>query len=73
MRILIQNPDSNPTLVQVFRIRIDLNTDPDPAFEVNMDPGPDLDPGFFMTKTKGTFLFENFNFFSVTKSYKYIN
>jgi len=32
----------------VFRIRIDLNTDPDPAFEVNTDP----DPGFFMSKMK---------------------
>jgi len=41
----------------VFRIRIDLNTDPDPALEVNTDPDPtlevktdpDWDPGFFMT------------------------
>jgi len=32
----------------VFRIRIDLNTDPDPAFEVNSDP--DSDSGFFMNK-----------------------
>jgi len=28
----------------VFRIRIELNTDPDPAFKVNTDPDPD--PGF---------------------------
>jgi len=42
----------------VFRIRIGLNTDPDPAFEVNTDPDPafkvntdpDSDPGYFMTK-----------------------
>ena len=41
----------------VFRIRIGLNTDPDPAFEVNTDPdsdpvfkvNTDLDAGFFMT------------------------
>ena len=39
----------------MFRIRIDLNTDPDPdqAFEVNTDPDPawdlDSDPGFFLT------------------------
>jgi hypothetical protein len=32
----------------VFRIPIDLNTDPVPAFEVNT--GPDPYPGFFMTK-----------------------
>jgi len=25
----------------VFRIRIGLNTDPDPAFKVNTDPDPD--------------------------------
>jgi len=43
----------------VFRIRTDLNTDPDPdpAFEVNSDPG------FFMTKIKEIFLFENLLFF----------
>ena len=41
----------------VFRIRIDLKTDPDPAFEVYTDP--DSDPGFFLTKMKENF-FENF-------------
>jgi len=45
----------------VFQIRIDLNTDPDPAFEVNTDPDPD--PVFFMTKIKESFLFANSIFF----------
>jgi len=38
----------------VFRIRIDLNTDPepDPAFKVNTDPDPAPDPDFLMTKMK---------------------
>jgi len=38
----------------VFPIRIDLNTDPDPAFWVNTDPAPDSDsdPDLFMTKMK---------------------
>jgi len=41
----------------VFRIRIDLNTDPDPAFKVDTDPdpAPDSDPGIFMTKMKENF------------------
>jgi len=43
----------------VFRIRIDLNTDPDPAFWVNPALDPDSDPGFFMTKLKENFVFEN--------------
>jgi len=37
----------------VLRIRADLNTDPDPAFEVNMDLDPD--PGFFMKEMKEFF------------------
>jgi len=45
----------------VFRIRIDLNTDPDPAFQVNTDP--DSDPGFFMTKMIEKILFEEKKFF----------
>jgi len=58
----------------VFRIRIDLNTDPDPAFEVNTDPAPDpdLDQGFFATKMKEIFLLKTF-FFPVTKCYKDID
>ena len=48
-------------LEALFRIRIDLNTDPDPAFEVNTDldlaPDGDLDPGFFMTKIEEIFYF----------------
>jgi len=40
----------------VFRARIDLNTDPDPTFQVNTDSDPD--PGFFMMKMKEVF-FEN--------------
>jgi len=46
-------------LYPVFRIRIGLNTDPDPAFEANTDTDPDPafevntepdpDPGSFMT------------------------
>jgi len=50
----------------VFRICIDLNTDPDPAFEVNTDPDPDH--GFFVTKIK-----ENFDFFSVTNCHTYFD
>ena len=36
----------------MFRIRIDLNTDPDPAFWDNTDPAPDpdSDPGFCIAK-----------------------
>jgi len=30
----------------VFQIRIEANTDPDPAFKVNTDPDPSSDPGF---------------------------
>jgi hypothetical protein len=45
----------------MFLIRIDLNTDPDPAFEVNTDldlaPDGDLYPGFFMTKIEEIFYF----------------
>jgi len=37
-------------LFSVFWIRIDLNTDPDPAFQANTDPALDSDPGFFMTQ-----------------------
>jgi len=50
------------TLRPVFRIRIGLNTDPDPAFEVSTDPDPafkvntDPDPGFFMTTFYQIFL-----------------
>ena len=42
----------------MFRIRIGLDTDPDPAFEVNMDLDPafevntDPDSGSFMTNIK---------------------
>jgi len=45
----------------VFRICIDLNMDPDSAFEVNTDLNPALDPdlesspGFFMTKINEIF------------------
>jgi len=65
-----ENKHSSP----VFRIRIDLNNtdpDPDPAFEINTDP--DSDPGFFITKFKELFVFENFNFFSVTNCHKYFD
>jgi len=37
----------------VLRIRIDLNTDPDPAFKAKTDP--DSDPGIFLTKMKEFF------------------
>ena len=40
----------------MFRIRIDLNTDPDTAFQVNTDP--DSDPNFFITKTIEQFFLE---------------
>jgi len=50
----------------VFRIRIELNTDPDPAFLVNTDPDPapnlDSDPRFFMIKMKEIF-FEKFKYY----------
>jgi len=48
----------------VFRIHIELYTDPDPAFQVNTDPdpAPDSDPGFFMTKMK-EFVLEKLNFY----------
>ena len=40
--------------IRVFWIRIDLNTNPDLALEVNtvntVNPAPDSDPGFFMVK-----------------------
>ena len=56
----IRHPELNYNTEEVeliramFRIRIDLNTDPDPAFQVSMDPdldrAPDSDQGFFMVK-----------------------
>ena len=52
----------------MFRIRIGLNTDPDPALEVNTDPDPafkvktDPDPGFFRTTFYEIFAVENSQF-----------
>jgi len=42
----------------VFRIRIDPNTDLDPAFEINTDSDrdPDSAPGFFITKIEEIFV-----------------
>jgi len=42
----------------VWRIRIDLNTAPDPAFYVNTDPDLDSDPGFFQDKNSRNFAFQ---------------
>jgi len=41
-KLLISDPEH-------CRIRIDFNTDQDPAFEVDTDPDPAPDPGFFIT------------------------
>ena len=53
----------------MFRIRIDLNTDPDPdpAFKVNTDLDPDSDPGFYMTKMYGIFFLKYKNSISSLK------
>jgi len=45
------------TKIPVFWIRIELTTDPDPAFWVNTDP--DSDPGFFVTKMKQKYFSKN--------------
>jgi len=67
-----QHPAFKPYQLIMFGIRIDLNRDPDPAFQVNIDP--DLDPSFFMTKMNDIFVLEkNEIYFTVCNGFQVID
>ena len=46
------SPLKNILNITMFRVRFDVNTDRDPAFEVNTDPASDSVPGILRTKMK---------------------